>query len=272
MREHDAVVEFPTGRPFRRSGTENRTVADIALQLAASRKKGPRPRLDHPLSVRLRDLTGTADRVVDVLTGLAVDGTLTAACAARLAMRHVAEMERGSSARAPSDGQYRLRHELVVSGEIGGRFAFRIENLPGGAWVAWAALADLELLSGVCPAGVGPVCVILGFDRQGRPRAHLRTPRDWRTMLRSLSIGSVEGNDRHVLVLGGLPIPGGGRKAVISGIADGLRRGGSCAVSSRVAGGWGKDPFGERERRARHHLLLIELAFPGLVDLRGDDR
>lgn len=73
-----------------------------------------------------------------------------------------------------------------------------------------------------------------------------------------------------MLVLGGLPGPGRDRALVLAGIEDGLRRGG---LNIKARTGRSRMEVGtalERADRARPHLVLIELVFPGLVEINGE--
>jgi hypothetical protein len=158
----------------------------------------------------------------------------------------------------------------VLAGDVFGQFAFRIEDQTDGAWVAYATLADLGLLSEVCPTGGRALCLVPDLGTERRPTIILRRPRDWRKDLTRLSAAADRAAERPVLVVGGLAGTGRSRSVAIAGIEDGLRRGGTRIRSTRWSARDGTSTAVERERRARRHLVLIEIAFPGLVDVRGD--
>ena len=264
------VVEFPTGRRLPRWASARRTVAALAERLAAGARIGRRTDSERkPVLVDLRDLTGIADRTIDTLSTLADGRFLTPASATRLAMLHAREIGH------PLDGQVGLSeaspysHHLVLAGDVFGRFAIRFENRTDEAWVGYATLADLDLLSEVCPASGDALCLVPARGREARPTVILRKPRDWRAYLARLSADVDQVAERQVLVVGGLAGSGRSRAAAVAGIEDGLRRGGMCIRSTRCSPRSAAATAAERERQSRPHLVLIEIACPGLVDVLG---
>ncbi len=264
------VVEFPTGRRLPCRAGSRQTVAALAKRLAVGARIGPRAGFEHePLPVDLRDLTGVSDRTVDTLSALAEGRFLTPASAARLAMRHAREIGHSSDGPVGTSEASPYSHRLVLAGDVFGRFAIRIENRTDEAWIGYAALTDLDLLSEVCPAGGDALCLVPAPGTKWRPTVALRKPRDWRADLARLSAGTDRVAERFVLVVGGLAGSGRSRAAAIAGIEDGLRRGGMRVRSARCSARSAIATAAERERQSRPHLVLIEIACPGLVDVLG---
>lgn len=269
MRNGD-VVEFPTGRRLPYRAHSRQSVAALARRLAVGVRIEPRAGFEHePLPVELRDLTGVSDRTVDTLSALAEGRFLTPASAARLAMRHAREIGHSLDGSAGTFEATPYSHHLVLAGDVFGRFAIRIENRTDDAWVGYATLADLNLLSEVCPTSCDAVCLVPDPGTKTRPTVALRKPRDWRADLARLSAGTDRVDERPVLVVGNLAGSGRSRAAAIAGIEDGLRRGGMRVRSARCSAGGGIATEAERERHSRPHLVLIEIACPGLVDVLG---
>jgi hypothetical protein len=266
---NENVVEFPTGRLLASSANDRDTVAILVRKLAAGARLSPRPSPGPPISIDLRDLTGICDPTIDRLAALAGAKALTPASAARLAMRHAQETGSASYRTHREGTSYSRRHELLIAGDAFDRFAFRVEDRSDGAWVAVAALVDLRLLFSVCQGGGQPFYLVAGLDAKARPITILRRPRDWRTDLTRLAATIEENSQRHVLVVGGLPQGSLGRAIVIAGIEDGLERRGMRVRSGRTSARASIATGDERERQARRHLILIEIALPGLVDVQG---
>lgn len=267
------IVEFPTGRRLPCPASDRKTVAALAKRLAIGLRIQPRLSLEcQPLSVELRDLSGVSDRTIDTLASLAEARALTPASAARLAMRHAREIGHPAQGSAATLQASPSGHLLVLAGDVFGRFAFRIEDPTDGAWVAYATLADLSLLSDVCPPGGGALCLVPDYTSEKQPTIVLRRPRDWRTDLAQLPGCADQATERRVIVVGGLASSGWCRTVAIAGIADGLRRGGMRVRAARCSAGARIATAGERERQARRYLVLIEIAFPGLVEVLGDAR
>lgn len=265
------VVEFPTGRRLPSRSGSRQTVAVLAENLAAGACIVPRPDLcGAPLLVGLRDLTGISDRTVDTLSALATGRILTPASAGRLALRHAREISNSPDGPADTSETSPYSHHLVLAGDVFGRFAVRIENRTDEAWVGYAALADLDLLSEVCPAGGNAICLVPAPGRETPPTVALRKPRDWRKDLARLSASMDRVAERPVLVVGGLAGSGRSRTAVVAGIEDRLRCSGMRIRSVRYPARSAIATAAERERQSRTHLVLIEIACPGLVDVPGD--
>jgi hypothetical protein len=266
---HNAdLIEFPTGRLLPQSNYERRTVAALAAALSAGGSSHPDSRR-RPLQLSLQDLTGLSDRTIERLSDLAERGVLSPPSAARLAMRHAHELG-GRNPTAPSGhATARHSHHLALVGDPFGRAAFRIEDRASGAWVACATFAALDLLYEVCPSGIGPVCLVLGPEGRSQPETALRRSRNWCSDLARLADRVGRSADQHVLVLGGLPGSGRDRTLLLAGIEDGLRCGGMNvrAGTSRSRAEMGT--AAERAGRARRHLVLMEVVFPGIVGMNG---
>ncbi|MGE8131510.1 hypothetical protein ACQKQD_31575 [Methylobacterium sp. NPDC080182] len=263
------IVEFPSGRSFIRPLKRCQTVAALVKRIASRDGHVPSARKRHRLEVTLDDLTGVSDETVDLLTSLAEERVLSPASAARLAMRHANEvgLPRLGSAGIPQALTY--SHHLMLAGDLFRRFAFRIEERASGAWVACATLATLDLLSEICPMDGMPFCILPGLEGQRPPSIIVRMPRNWRIELASWAAGTDRAAERHVLVVGGLPESGRRRATIVAGVRDGLRRNG-FRVQPRQSSSCAPETANERNRQAYRHLVLIEIAFPGLIRVLGD--
>lgn len=263
------LIEFPSGRRLPRSAYGRRTVAALAKALSVGGFR--RPSSAHrPLHISLEELAGLSDRTIDMLADLAERRVLTPVSAARLAMRHAHELGGRRSTAQSESAAARHSHHLALVGDPFDRAAFRMEDRTNGSWVACATLATLDLLYEVCPTGIGPVSLVLGPEGRPQPAVALRRSRDWCGDLARLADRAGRSADRPVLVLGGLPGPGRDRALVLAGIEDGLRRGG---LNIRARTGRSRVEMGtalERADRARRHLVLIEIVFPGLVGMQGE--
>lgn len=268
---NENIVEFPSGRLLVRPRTRCQTVAALVKRIASSGALRPSARKRHPLTVALDDLTGVSDATINLLTSLAEDRVLSSASAVRLAMRHAHEsgQPRYGSAGTPQALTY--SHHLMLAGDLFGRFAFRIEEWTSGAWVACATFATLDLLSEVCPMDGIPFCILPGLEGRSPPSIMVRIPRNWRIELASWAAGMDRAAERHVLVIGGLPDSGNRRAAIVAGVRDGLRRSG-FRVQPRQSSSSVSETPNERNRQAYRHLVLIEMAFPGLIRALGDKR
>ncbi|MBY0253957.1 MAG: hypothetical protein K2X54_21690 [Methylobacterium organophilum] len=263
------LVEFPSGRLLPRSDFSRRTVAALAKALSIDRSMCPGSGR-RSLHVSLQELAGLSDRTIDLLADLAERRVLTPASAARLAMRHAHELGGRRPAAPGEPAAARHSHHLALVGDPFDRAALRMEDRTNGSWVACATLATLDLLYEVCPTGIGPVSLVLGPEGRPQPAIALRRSRDWCNDLARLAERAGRSADQHVLVLGGLPGPGRDRALVLAGIEDGLRRGG---LNIRARTGLSRMEMGtalERADRARRHLVLIEIVFPGLVGMEGE--
>lgn len=269
---NENIVEFPSGRLLVRPSAGRTTVAALVKRLASrGRLRPPEPK-HRPLSIGLADLTGISDGTLDLLTALAARRILTPASAARLAMRHASELGDPRFRRASCRREATYSHHIVLAGDLFGRSAFRVEERASGAWVACATFAAFDLLSDVCPVDGLPFCILPGLDGETTPSIVLRRPREWRSELAALAEDIDRSAERHLLVVGGLPDSGGRRAAIFSGVEDGLRRAGLRVRSSRRSARVAIETTEERARQARPYLVLIEIAFPGLVRVPGSGR
>ena len=268
---NENIVEFPSGRLLVRPLTRCQTVAALVKRIAS--RGGPRPdaRKRPPLTLALDDLTGVSDATVDLLTSLAEERVLSPASAARLAMRHAHEVGQPRYGSVGTPQALTYSHHLKLAGDLFGRFAFRIEERTSGAWVACATFATLDLLSEVCPMGGMPFCILPGLEGQSPPSIIVRLPRNWRIELASRTAGTDRAAERHVLVVGGLPDSGRRRATIVAGVRDGLRRSG-FRVQPRQSSSCVSETPKERNRLAYRHLVLIEMAFPGLIRVLGEKR
>ncbi len=263
------IVEFPSGRLLVRPRRRCQTVAALVERIASRNGVRPPARKHHPLTIALDDLTGISDATINLLTSLAEDRVLSPGSAARLAMRHAREVGPHGSAGTLQSLAY--SHHLVLAGNLFGRFAFRVEERAGGAWVACATFATLDLLYEVCPRGGMPFCILPGQEGQSPPSVIVRKPRDWRIELANQAADSDRSAEQHVLVVGGLPDSGRRRAMIVAGVRDGLRRGG-FRVQPRHSSSFAPETPNERNRQAYRHLVLIEIAFPGLIRVLGDKK
>ncbi|WP_331327471.1 hypothetical protein [Methylobacterium fujisawaense] len=268
---NENIVEFPSGRLLVRPRTRSQTVAALVKRIASRGGPYPIPKKRHPLIVALDDLTGVSDVTVDLLTSLAEDRVLSPASAARLAMRHAHEVGPPRHRAAGNPQALTYSHHLMLAGDLFGRFALRIEERASGAWVACATFATLDLLSEVCPMDGTPFCILPGIEGQSPPSIIVRMPRNWRIELASRATGTDRAAERHVLVVGGLPDTGRRRATIVAGVRDGLRRRG-FRVQPRHSSSFAPETPNERNRQAYRYLVLIEIAFPGLIRVLGDKR
>lgn len=267
---HDAVVlEFPSGR--RRSiGTSGtlRSVASIAESLSTQlRDTEAGVSSLVPLAIRLDELSGLVDPTITRLGVLARTGLLTPASAARLALRHADEVcgrDAGQAfLRLRRPGQLQIETTLV--GDVFGGFALGYRR--GDEWVGVASTRSVDRLHELCPPEPGPACLLVCCDAARRTTVRLLSPIDWRRRLAGLNAIGRQGFDGHVVVVGGLAPRGGRRRAILAGIERGLRRGGAFRpVGSDRRRGPTRQPTNCETRAVANLLMLIELAFPGLVD------
>lgn len=265
------IVEFPSGRLLVRPLTRCQTVAALVKRIATRSGLRPTARKRHPLTVALEDLTGVSDATINLLTSLAEGRVLSPASAARLAMRHTHEIGQPRNGSAGTPQALTYSHHLMLAGDLFGRFAFRIEERASGAWIACATFANLDLLSEVCPMDGTPFCILPGIEGHSPPSIIVRMPRNLRIELASRATGTDRAAERHVLVVGGLPDSGRRRATIVAGVRDGLRRGG-FRVQPRHSSSFAPETPSERNRQAYRHLVLIEMAFPGLIRVLGDKR
>ncbi len=159
------------------------------------------------------------------------------------------------------------RPQVHPSGDVFDRFAYRIEDHLSEAWVSWGTLEDRALLREVCPRGSRPLYIAHGSDAETGPRTLLRKHRDWWRDLCRLAEGTQGAGGWHVIVVGGLPADRRMRASIIGGIEDGLRRSGADDRFAKNSLQFIVGTETCRLEHARRHLTLIEIAFPGLVEV-----
>lgn len=271
MRDRN-IVEFPSGRSMVRHATSRASVAALVKRLALPTRSRPPETERRPLLVELGDLTGMWDGTLEQLTILAESRILTPASAARLAMRHACEIGHSRAGSEICRSARSYSHHLVLVGDLFSRSAFRIVERASGAWVACATFASFDLLSEICPMDGAPFCILPSANGRTKPSIELRRPRDWRADLANLIAAADRPGERHLLVVGGLPNSGRSRAVIVAGIEEGLRRNGLCVRYGRSCASNVVGTADERERQSRRHLVLIEIAFPGLVRGSGAGR
>lgn len=258
------VVEFPTGRPFgcRPLGrSRNRSVVGIVRSLCGRRvRTGADP--DATLPIKLSELAGLADETVGRLAALAHEGVITAASAARLAIRHADECS-DPRPRRESEAGRSAKYELTLLGDPFGRFAFRFRGRTG--WVLCAPSTGIDFLAELRIHERVQACLLIGCGTGGRTAVRILTSADWSRRLLGVGIG--RSGSGHVLLLGGLPLRGAGRSHALTTIEQAVRRGGNTElVLSRLKMDAGSGRPGPVPDSAREVLTLIELVFPGLVE------
>ncbi|EHP93642.1 MAG: hypothetical protein MIN69_02595 [Methylorubrum extorquens] len=220
-----------------------------------------------PLQIRLDELVGLGDRTVARLAALAGRRTLTPESAARLALRHAREINGATPRRQPASGG-EVGHqalEFTLAGDPFGLFAFRLQG--ARTWIGFAQVACIDLLLEVCPAHRGPVCLLLGHDAERRTVVSFVKARDWHCRLSGMVLDHRRRACQHILVLGGLPPRGSIRSSILSDLEQAVRRGGNSALLAAP----GRRARTVRDERAvmlaRDLLKMIELTFPGLVEV-----
>lgn len=260
------VVEFPTGLPFLRASPGrpgSRSVGGIVRSLSGHRRSVPvRGEPDEPLPIRLSELAGIADEIIDQLAVLVRDGVVTPASAARLAIRHAWERGGEHRRRLPESGA--TRYELTLAGDPFGRFAFRLRGRK--AWIGFAPTSGYAFLSELCLHERVQACLLVGCSANRRTTVRLLTSVGWRRRLFRLGTGTC--GTRHVLLLGGLTLREPERSSALAAIDAAIRRGGDTELvvsSLRRRTGVGQRVAIPDD--ARELLTMIELALPGLVDV-----
>jgi hypothetical protein len=267
MTDSSIVVQFPSGRPHAPaspSGSRNRSIAGIVRSLAGTRRL-PMDGSDEPLPIRLSEFAGIVDPTVRRLTSLACSGVITPVSAGRLALRHADELATRCPephASAPSAPRY----ALAVSGDPFGQFAIRLSGT--SAWIVFAPVDSLGFLAELCPRQGIQVCMLIGCDAERRTTVRLMTSTDWRRRLVALVRRTNRCGCRHVLLLGGLPSREPERSDALTGIELALRRGGNTQLVSSSLRKRSVARTSSRHRDpSREALAMIELTFPGLVDV-----
>lgn len=274
MADDAVIIEFPTG--VRRSAigaSSPRSVARIAQSLSKRfRADGSGLVAPAPLSIRLDDLSGVADTTIARLSNLALVGSLTPASAARLALRHADEVcDRKSGAGRPRRSQTgQLEIEATLIGDPFGNFALCLRL--GEEWIGYAPTRALNRLFELCPADRGPACLLVGCDSARRTTTRLLAPHDWRQRLSDIVAEPAKRFDGHVLVVGGIPPRGERRRMILCRIEQAVRRGGGIVPQAPRRYARPVRKQSESETKAVRNLLtLIELAFPGLVEVGSND-
>jgi len=272
MSDPNVVLEFPSGRPFPQGRRRKKSVAELARRLAASARIGGSRSKACPLPIELHELAGVADDTVGILTALADMRFIAPSCAARLALRHADEIDGMATCRSGPSPDDASRHELLLAENETGRIAFSIKEGASRAWVACGPLSDLGLLRRVCPLDADSIYLMPMADKKGRPTCRIGMSRSWLTALRRHVRAADRVADRVVLIVGGLPMRGIRRTSIRDAIAEGIRRSGVRPVAGSRTSEDGTKPFATPCGDGTRYLLLIELAFPGLVERNGEAR
>ena len=265
------IVEFPSGRPLVRRpscGPGNRSVAGIVQSLCGRRRfLGAEP--DTPIPVRLRELAGIGDETVERLSILARDGIIAPASAARLAMRHSDECGGRTSRRRTALGGGATTFELTLAGDPFGQFALRLDGR--SSWTVFAPMTSFGCLTELCTYEEIQACLLIGCSDTRRTTVRLLDAASWR---RLLALGAITGRcgSRHLLLLGGHPFRRPGSSSVLAELERAIRRGGNTELVSTPSR---KRLFPEGStavpEAVREPLILIELTYPGLVDVPAPD-
>ncbi|WP_132254937.1 hypothetical protein [Methylobacterium segetis] len=267
MPDGGIVIDFETGLPVVASACEHKSARWIAGKLASAlgRSCGDSP-TSRSVAVRLDELSGVHDETIGRLTALALNGTLTPATAARLALQHAREVGQRPIPKhlQISDPNGRCRRlELTLSGSPFDRFAFRLRN--GEAWVGFAPATCLDRLLEVCPSHGRAVCLLVGCDAKRRTVVRILRLGDWRSGLERVSSAAGRQTAQQLLVLGGLPSRGPGRSSALAALATAVRNAGNTGLLEPM----GRSRSAEAATPSRivlDLLMLIELSLPGLVD------
>lgn len=262
------VVEFLTDRPFARrsvDGSGNRNVAGIVRSLSGrfhGSRAGAEP--NAPLPIGLSDLAGIGDETIGRLAGLARDGVITPATAARLAMRH-ADESGGRCPRRVQEGSNVVRWEPTPAGDARGRFAIRLRGKT--AWILFSPTAGVDLLAELCLRERIQVCLLMSFDAGGEIIVRLLNSADWRRRLVGIGADANRCDGSQVLLLGGLPLREPDRSRALAGIERAIRRSENTKlISSSLGKRVDAEMAAPIPDPARELLTMIELAFPGLID------
>lgn len=274
MTDHGTIIEFPGGR--RRTdavAVGSRSVADLTESLSRQvRARRTAMDVDAQLSIRLADLTGVADRTIRRLTFLVHAGSITAASAARLAMRHADEVRGRRRVLGPVGEEHpgRSMLEVTLIGDPFGNFALGFRQ--GEAWVGFAPFHSLSQLFELCPPGQGPVCLLVGCDACRRTTVRCLDSPHWRQRLSALRSPPRQHAASQVIVLGGLPTCRTSRASVLHALDAAVRRGtGGALIPPMRHPPQVRGIQPSRSDSTRILLMLIELARPGLVDVERAD-
>lgn len=262
-------LEFPTDRPFARrpvDGSGNRNVAGIVRSLYG-RFHGSRASTEPnaSLSIGLSDLAGVGDETIGRLAGLARDGVITPATAARLAMRH-ADESGGRHSRRMQEGGNVVGWEPILAGDRPGRFAIRLRGKT--AWILFSPTASVGFLAELALHERIQVCLLMSFDARGGITVRLLNSADWRRRLVGIGADATRCDGGHVLLLGGLPWREPDRSHALAGIERAVRLSGNTKlIFSSLRKRVDAEMAAPIPDPARELLTMIELAFPGLIDV-----
>lgn len=260
------VLEFPTGR--RMNGSRPCSVESVARLvecLAQRRSRAGTARVGKPLSIGLTALTGFDDETVEGLAALTANGTITADCAARLAMRHAAEQSRTRSQSQPSHTNVAYPQlTTTLAGDVFDDFAFHLRR--SSAWLGFATWRGIPHLYEICPPDPDAICLLIGCDAARRNVVRIKSPPDWRRHLAEVGAAKSRQSIHHVVLLGGLPAARGAWRAVIDQLHRGLLAAGNTVRAESRAPTKRPNPRGRCTPSAVEILTLIEIAMPGLVE------
>lgn len=268
MAEDCSVLEFPTGRRMsHRPVRPTDRVARLVRSLSGRNSHVSTGRIVEPISIRLDALTGFDDETVEGLTTLASAGVITAACAARLAMRHAIESSRsGLHPRHPSNGiGPHTRLATTLAGDVFGDFAFHLSC--SDAWLGFATWPGIPFLYEICPPDRAAICLLIGCDAARRNVVRIQTPSDWRRRLTDARAAGSREVSHHVLLLGGIPRAGEARRSVIGRLHRAVLAAGNLAVAGKSMMARSYADGGAYTRFELELLTLVEMAMPGLVEL-----
>lgn len=240
-------------------------MAELVRNLSGRRSTLAATGLDQPLPIRLNEFAGVADATIRQLSSLALGGVVTPASACRLALRHAEEVG-GPRKNQPLVAVGAIRYELALAGDPFGEFAFHLRGR--GGWIVFAPVTSLGLLTELCPSVGIQACMLIGCGADRRSTVRLLTAKDWHRRIVALSNGRSRCGSHHVLLLGGLPSREPERSSALSGIEQAVHRGGNTRlVLSTLKKRSGTDGSIRSQDHSREMLAMIELAFPGLVDV-----
>lgn len=263
------VVVFPTGRPFgggSPAGSRYRSVVGIVQRLSRQAPKSGRGiQTNTSLPIRLSQLVGVNDETIDRLSVLARDGIVTPESAARLAMRHADECVGWHRWHGPN-ASGAVAYDLALAGDPFGRFALRMRGRE--AFLLFAPTSGVGQLLELCLPERIQACLLIGCGAERRTTVRILKPADWHRRLAVVSAGTNLCGSRHVLLIGGLPRQEPERSLALAAIELAVRRGGNTElVSSTLRGRLEAGRPLPIPASARELLTMIELAFPGLVDV-----
>lgn len=216
-------------------------------------------------------MSGVSDETVVHLANLAFNGVITPASAARLAIRHAIQLQTPRSQwRGRADRNFGIsRLQVAMAGDPFGNYALCYGPTEAGLWIGSAPVRNMDFLPEVCPKSGCGFFVLVGIDSRRRPVAGIldaiRRPCSLKGLLRTERWRFVE----HVLVVGGqIPTRSQDQRLLLCDVREAVRRSGYARVIGSRATGAAR-PEGLRESPlAPDALLLLELAFPGLVACR----